>query len=149
MAAEWPIVVVEFPEKTVSDATLRVALAYVESLLTDAARTRERIFVINELTFVREGFPSAQRKTTSEWMKRTAALARASSVGGANVTPSALLRGLLAALFLLQPSPTPNFFVASRREAMLKGIQLLEKEGARLPPHLVAYRDQALVRRAG
>ncbi len=141
VTADWPIVSVEFPTKTPSDAAVVASLAYIESLMGDAARAHTKIFVINDLTPVREVISAAHRKIASEWMKRTAALARASTVGSANVTPSAFLRGLLTALFLIQPSATPTLFVATRAEAMLRGIRLLDAEGMRVPPHLIAGRD--------
>jgi hypothetical protein len=140
--ADWPILVIEFGAKIPSDAGFQAGLAHVESLMADAARAREKFFSINDLTLVRELMPASQRKYASEWMKRTAALARATGVGSASVTPSAFLRGVLTALFLLQPPPTPTVFVATRREAMKKGIEMLEREGVPLSPRLIAYRDE-------
>jgi hypothetical protein len=62
-------------------------------------------------------------------------------VGGATVTPSPILRGIITAVYWLQPSPSPTFPVATRHEAMLKGIEMLEAGSVLLSPRLVEYRD--------
>jgi hypothetical protein len=141
--ADWPILLIEFGAKIPSDAGFQAGLAYIESLMADAARTRDRYFSVQDLTQVRELMPASQRKYASEWMKRTAALARATGVGSASVTPSAFLRGVLTALYLLQPPPTPTVFVATRREAMQKGLEALEREGVRISPRLIAAATRA------
>jgi hypothetical protein len=140
--ADWPIVLVEFPEKRVPDEELVSALDQIESFLKQAKRSREMLFFITDLTLMRETTPANQRKVTAEWLKRTGPLARAASVGGATVTPSAILRGIITALYWLHPSPTPSFSVATRHEAMLKGIEMLEDAKALLSPRLIAYRDK-------
>jgi hypothetical protein len=142
-AADWPMVLIAFPANQVPDAAIRSLLGHIESLMTEAARNREKIFIITDISLVREMSPTSQRQHASEWIKRTSALARATSVGSASVTPSALLRLIFTTVFWLQPSPTPYFFVPTRREAVLKGIQLLEAERVRLPQRLLAYRDDS------
>jgi hypothetical protein len=86
--------------------------------------------------------PASQRRIAADWVKRNDPVAKVATVGGATVTPSPILRGIMTAVFWLQPSSRPMHLVATRPEGMLKGIQLLEEEGVRLPPRLVAYRDQ-------
>jgi hypothetical protein len=75
-------------------------------------------------------------------MKQTFELSKAASVGHAAVTPSAVLRGIMTAVFWITPSPRPTFPVATRHEAMLKGIEMLTAENCLLSPRLVAYRDK-------
>jgi hypothetical protein len=140
--SDWPIVLIEFPEKRVTDADLRAVLEHVESLLSEAVKNREKVFVITDLTVMREITPASQRQFTAEWIKRTASLNRAASVGGATVTPSPILRGIITAVYWLQPSPSPTFPVATRHEAMLKGIEMLEAGSSLLSPRLVEYRDK-------
>jgi hypothetical protein len=139
---DWPIVLIEFPEKRVTDADLRSVLEHFESLLKEAEKYQEKIFSITDLTMMRETTPASQRQFTGEWIKRTASLARAAALGSATVTPSALLRGIITALYWLQPPPTPVLTVATRHEAMLKGIEMLEREKMLLSPRLIAYRDK-------
>jgi hypothetical protein len=52
------------------------------------------------------------------------------------------LRGIITALYWLQPSPSPTFAVATRHDGMLKGIEMLEAGGVLLSPRLVEYRDK-------
>jgi hypothetical protein len=147
--ADWPIVLIEFPEKRVPDEGLLSALGQIESLMKQAKRNREMLFFITDLTQMRETSSANQRKLTAEWMKRTAPLSKAASVGTATVTPSAILRGIITALYWLQPAPNPSFCVATRHEAMLKGIELLEEVDALLSPRLIAYRDKHGMASAG
>jgi hypothetical protein len=139
---DWPVVFIEFPEKRVTDADLLAVLAHIESLFVEAEKNKEKIFVITDLTVMREITPANQRQFTAEWMKRTAALSKVASVGGATVTPSPILRGIMTALYWLQPSPNPTFAVATRHEAMIKGIEMLEEASVLLSPRLVEYRDK-------
>jgi hypothetical protein len=92
-AADWPIILLEFPEKRVPDATLHSALGYLESIMREAAKTRERIYILTDITLMREVTPASQRRYTADWMKRVQPLSRIASVGGAMVTPSSILRG--------------------------------------------------------
>ena len=39
--------------------------------------------------------PASQRKCVADWMARTLMLQKTVSLGGANVTPSTILRGLI------------------------------------------------------
>jgi hypothetical protein len=147
--ADWPIVLVEFPEKRVPDDGLLSALGQIESLLKQAKRNREMLFFITDLTLMRETSSANQRKLTAEWMKRTTPLSKAASVGTATVTPSAILRGIITALYWLQPAPNPAFCVATRHEGMLRGIEMLEQVNALLSPRLIAYRDKHGMASAG
>ena len=140
--SDWPIVLIEFPEKRVTDADLQAVLGYIESLLNEAVKNKEKVFVITDLTVMREITPPSQRQFTAEWIKRTASLNRAASVGGATVTPSAILRGIITAVYWLQPSPSPTFPVATRHDAMLKGIEMLEAGSVLLSPRLIEYRNK-------
>ncbi len=96
------------------------------SVMLDGRRTSERLFLITDIARMRQLAPASQRQLSAEWLKHVSPLARVASVGGATVTPSAILRGLITAVFWLQPSPNPFFCLASRHDAMLKGIELLE-----------------------
>ena len=140
--ADWPIVLIEFPERRVPDEGLLTALGQIESLLKQAKRNREMLFFVTDLTLMREYSTANQRKLTAEWIKRTGPLSTAASVGGATVTPSAILRGIITALYWLHPSPNPSFCVATRHDGMLKGIEMLEEAKALLSPRLIAYRDK-------
>jgi hypothetical protein len=139
----WPILIVEFPEHRFGDEDNRALLEHLEALMNDAVRTGEKLYFITDLTLMREFAPARQRQYTGQWIKRTTPLAQASSVGGAQVTPSAVLRGIITAIFWVQPPPTPAVCVATRSEAMRVGIERLEAAHVVLPPRLASYRDEA------
>ncbi len=126
LTSYWPILVIEFPEKKFSDEDNRGLLAHLEELMNDCSRTGEKLFFITDLTSMREFAPAVQRQYTGNWIKRTTNLARMTSVGGAQVTPSAVLRGIITAIFWIHPPPTPAVCVATRAEAMKVGIERLE-----------------------
>jgi hypothetical protein len=139
---DWPIVVVEYPAERVSDSTHREVLACIEDLMMEAVERREKLFFVTDLTSMRQFSPASHGSETARWIERTSPLARAASVGAAHVTPSAILRGLIAAVFLIHRPPTPSVFVATRREAILRGIQMLEDAHEPLPPRLLALRSR-------
>jgi hypothetical protein len=141
--SDWPIIVTDFSARPISDEAHREMLGYLEELMREAVGRREKVFIITDLTRMREFASARRRQDTSEWLKRTADLSRAASVGSGHVTPSSVLRGLITAVFWLVPPPTPSFCVSTRREAMLKGIQLLESAKIPVPFRLLALRDGA------
>jgi hypothetical protein len=139
---DWPILLTDFPSGAVPDDALYSVLAHLEASMKEALARRERLFFITDLTRMRQMTPARQRQLTGSWMKQTADLAKASSVGHATVTPSAILRGIITAVYWIQPSPKPSFSVSTVHEAMLKGIEMLAAENCLLSPRLVAYRDK-------
>jgi hypothetical protein len=137
---DWPIILIEFPEKRVDDAAFSAMLANNEALMSEARSRGEKLFFISDLTLMRELTPASQRKATAQWVERTFGLGKVASVGAAHVTPSTVLRGLFTAVFWVKPPPTPAVFVATRQEAMLRAAQMLEAAGQRLPSRLAASR---------
>jgi hypothetical protein len=137
----WPIAVFELPERGVSDAAQHAYFACMESMMTESIKKREKVFIVTDFTLLRELPSATQRKYSSDWMKRGALLCRAGSLGTAHVTPSAILRGIITAVLWVQPPPTASFCVRTRREGILKGIELLEAEKRIVPPRLQAFRD--------
>jgi len=69
-------------------------------------------------------------------MKRTHALQMIASVGGANVTPSPLLRGLITAINWFQNPAMPAVSVATRREALVAAIEMLDAANVPIPEEL-------------
>ena len=138
---DWPIVVIEFPEERVSDAALHAMFRHLEELLREAEKAEEKIFTITDLTRMHHIAPASQRRYAGEWIQHTAMLARTASVGGAQVTPSGILRGLVTAVFWVKPPPTPSVSTATREEAIERGIELLLAANVRVPPRVLALRD--------
>jgi hypothetical protein len=149
VVADWPVVVTEFPEKAVPDDALCSVFGYLQSLMTDAQRDGEKIFIITDISRMRQITPASQRRLAADWLKQVGPLTLVASAGGATVTPSTILRGVITALFWLQPSPTPFFCVATRHDAMVKGIEMLQAARVLLSPALIAYRDKGPARAAG
>jgi hypothetical protein len=134
---DWPIVTIDFPPGRVQDASLRAALGHLETLMRDAISAHEKMFTLTDLTRMRQITPASQRKLTGEWIQRTAGLARASCVASAQVTPSALLRGIITAVYWFHPPPTPSFFAATRAEAVRRAVEMLRAANVQLPPRFV------------
>jgi hypothetical protein len=139
--AYWPVVVFELPEGKISDANARAMFDCMEAVLSQGVKGRQKAFIVSDFTAVREIPPASQRKYAGEWLERNTQLCRAGSLGTAHVTPSAVLRGLITAIFWIHPSPTPSFCVRTLRDGVLKGIELLETSGAPLPPRLASFRS--------
>ncbi len=61
--------------------------------------------------------PASQRRMQAEWMKLNDAGVRRSTAGIAFVIPSAVVRGVLTAIFWLQPLACPHLVTESFEEA--------------------------------
>jgi hypothetical protein len=144
-SSDWPIVVTTFPEERVGDEDLRGMLGHLEELMRDAESRRERIFLITDITQMRQLTPASQRKLTADWMKHTFSLGKVASVGAAHVTPSAILRGIITAVAWVQPPPNPSHCVATLEEALSRGIAALSAAGQYVPPYLL---ERAKTRKA-
>jgi hypothetical protein len=144
---DWPLIVTEFPEGRLADPALHAMFAYLETLMHEAIAGREKVYFITDLTRMHTLAPASQRKYAAEWMERTAPLSKQCSVGGAQVTPSSILRGLVTAIYWLSPPPTASVFVATRKEAVAGAVAALAAAGVPLPPHLLKLQDTARARR--
>jgi hypothetical protein len=138
----WPIVVMEFPESRVSESDFHQALAYIEHLMREAVAKGEKSYQVTDITRVQELATATQRKYAAEFVKRNSTLSQQASLGTASVTPSSILRGIMTAIFWISPPPTPAVFFATRNEAYLHAIGVLERGGARLPQRLVDLRGR-------
>jgi hypothetical protein len=140
LIGDWPIVVAEFPRSRVQDESIHALLAHLEAIMVEVRSRREKFFFVSDLTHMRELPTASQRKYTADWMARTFSLSKQSGVGAAHITPSAILRGIFTAVFWVTRSPHPSVFVATRQEAMLRGIESLEAAHQVLPPRLLALK---------
>ncbi len=143
-SSDWPIVVTTFPEARVADEDLREMLHHLADLMRDAESRRERIFLITDITQMRQLTPASQRKLTADWMKQTFSLGKVASVGAAHVTPSALLRGIITAVAWIQPPPNPQVCVATLEEAFTRGIATLTAAGQLVPPRVIQRARKAV-----
>jgi hypothetical protein len=139
---DWPIIVMDIPEVRVADEDLRGALGYIEQLLRECQSKGVKCAQVTDMTRIRELPPASQRKYAGEWVRATAALQVATSVGGANVTPSAILRGIITAIHWIQKPPTPVEFFATREEAMLQCIRWLDEARVLLPSGVHELREK-------
>jgi hypothetical protein len=140
--SDWPIILMEIPEQRVADADLQAALAYIEQILRECEKTGQKCAQVTDLTRMQHMPPASQRKMSGEWVKATIELQKATSVGGANVTPSAILRGIITAIHWFQKPPTPVEFFATRNEAMLQVIAWLNQANVPLPLSVYELRDK-------
>jgi hypothetical protein len=139
---DWPIVLIDFPAKH-ERSSLVAMLAHLETLLREGEQEGDRSFVITDLSRIRSIPGADQRRYSAEWMQRTLELQKAATVGAANVAPSAVLRGIVTAVFWIRPPATPTAVVASREEAIARGVETLEAAGVKLPPRLREVRSSS------
>jgi hypothetical protein len=135
----WPVILMDYPEARIPDASLHEALKFHEHLMSEARRAGERVFHVTDLSRMLELAPASQRKYAGEWMGHTLALQRTASLGGANVSPSAIVRGLVTAINWFHQAPNPTVWVATRREAYAIALKAFERAGTRLRPDLHAW----------
>lgn len=142
---DWPILFMDMPPQRVADSSLLETLAYLEELMRAAEKAGDRSFQITDLTRIKELPPASQRQHVGDWMQRTQKLQKTATVGGANVTPGAILRGIITAINWFQSAPMPTAFVATRREAVQIGVKALD--AAKVPLGL-ELRERLLARRS-
>ena len=124
------------PASTGSSATsraVRAALAYIERLFREAKEAGQRFYQITDLTRMNEIPSAGQRKYVGEWMQRTVPLQKIASLGGANVTPSTIMRGIITAINWFQPPPMPTIYVATRQEALTSALKIFDAAKIPLP----------------
>jgi hypothetical protein len=139
---DWPILVMEFPENRFPDTEFQASLDYIEHLMVECRSAGHKCAQITDLTRMQQIAPASQRKYAGEWAKRNSDLVVASSVGGATVTPSAILRGLVTAVHWFHRPPTPNAFLATRTDGQRYVIDLLAQAREFLPPRVCELRDR-------
>ena len=77
-----------------------------------------------------------QRKHLLAWLKEFDSLVPLVSLGTAFIAPSALLRGVLTAMFWIRPYPVEQAVVSDMDEAMHWVVQRLESSGIAVPARL-------------
>jgi hypothetical protein len=136
---DWPIFVIEFPPHRPTDEGFRGAFAALEVAAKQALARNELAFVLTDLTRMRETPTASQRQDAAAFMKRAEDLLRVATIGGSHITPSAILRGLITAVYWIQPTPRPSACFATRAEAIAYGIQLYQKANVPVPQALLSY----------
>ncbi|MBZ0120662.1 MAG: hypothetical protein K8H88_26955 [Sandaracinaceae bacterium] len=121
----WPIVVVRWPK----DLTLHEVDGHFEDIKELAARGQRFVLVIDMLE---SGAPSATHRAHAA--KRLAEIYPAvghNVAGAAHVIGSALVRGILTAVYWLAPPPFETTIVATRQQAIEWAERKLAAESAR------------------
>jgi hypothetical protein len=139
---EWPIIVMVMPEHHFSDQDVQAALVHLEQVMIECRNDREKCVQVTDASRMHALPPASQRKITGEWIKKTVDLQKAVSLGGVNVTPSAIIRGIITAIHWFHKPETPVAFVATRNEAMLQAMVWLEQARVVLPPRLRELREK-------
>jgi hypothetical protein len=139
---EWPIILMVMPADRSSDADVQSAVMHLEHIMVECKKDKEKCVQVTDASAMTTLPTASQRKITGEWIKRTIQLQREVSLGGANVTPSAIIRGIITAIHWFHKPETPVVFVATRDEAMRQAIQWLEEGRVLLPPRLRQMRDK-------
>jgi hypothetical protein len=139
---DWPILLMEFPHRRLSDADFHEGLSYVEQIWGECNRLGLQVV---DFTYMREMPAASQRRYAGEWVKKTEELTKLVSLGGACVTPSSILRGIVTAIMWIYKPPNPTEFFATRPEACLHAIDQLERAEVPLPPRVIELRARLSV----
>jgi hypothetical protein len=134
------------PEHRLQDPDVQSAVMHLEQLMLECQRDKEKCVQVTDASAMTQLPPASQRKITGEWLKKTVSLQRDVSLGGANVTPSAIIRGIITAIHWFHKPETPVVFVSTRDEAMLQAIRWLEQARVTLPPRVRELRDKMLAK---
>jgi hypothetical protein len=145
---DWPLLVMEMPEGSVSDDAVHGALAHLEWIMAQTP-AGTRFFQVTDLSRMRGFAPASQRRYAGEWSRRTAELAVRTRLGAVAVAPSPMLRAILSAVSWSRGAKAPSRVASTRAEGVLRGIRALELAHPPLPPHLVMLRERLEACEAG
>ena len=107
----WPVVVVSFVG-AYSEDQFDAYLAEMDAVVARSGR-RVLIYDATECGLV----AASQRRKQADWMKAHAYQTRGNTAGIVFVLPSALLRGVLTAIFWIHPLESPHAIVKELEEA--------------------------------
>ena len=138
---QWPLILWDSPPRRVSDRAFADAMTYVGEL-SRTTPPGERSFMLTDLSRLVEAAPASQRKYAADFMSEHRDLIRRVSAGAGIVAKSAVVRGGITAVFWIRPPPVETRVVATREEGILCGIEMIEKAGTPLPPHLLQLREK-------
>ena len=96
-----------------------------------AANAGQRLLVIDATHSA--ATPATQRRMQADWMKEHADRIRKYTVGVAFVIPSGLIRGMLTAIFWIQPLPSPHEVCSTLEQALAWGDIQLGAHGLKIP----------------
>jgi hypothetical protein len=109
----WPLLIVSF-DGLASDDEFD---AYLVELGHYANRGETWCTIFDGTRSV--GAPASQRRKMASWIKKHESVLARHSAGAAFVIRSAMVRGVLTAIFWVQPLPHPHAIVSTREEAEL------------------------------
>lgn len=142
---DWPLLLMVMPDHRLEDGDVQSAVMHLEQIMLECKKSREKCVQVTDASAMTALPTASQRKLTGEWMKKTGDLQRDVSLGGANVTPSAIIRGIITAIHWFHKPETPVVFVATRDEGMLQAIKWFEQAKIPLPARLREVRDRLSV----
>lgn len=136
-----PLIVIRYDGPT-SDADFE---AYLETLRLSMSEPKAGPRVLLQDATLAYPITPKQRKRQADWMKEHAAQIARLTLGCAFVIPSSLMRGVLTAIFWIQPLPCPHEISGTIPEALAWCSEKLNERGLSLPPGArgLWMRDQA------
>ena len=115
----WPLTVVSF----VGTCTEDQFDAYLSTMDEVVARTGKRVLIYDATEC---GMVAASlRRKQADWMKKHSARIRGNTAGIVFVLPSALLRGMLTAIFWIHPLDSQHSIVKTIDEAVVRAHEWL------------------------
>lgn len=124
----WPLVLVTWPERPVTDEDL-------ETYLQESARHLQRgRHVVLHLADGASGLSSRQRKRMASYIKQHRTELRQKVLCGAIVLEKPVLRAIVTAVNWLAPPASPQRIFAHREEAQAWLEQVLTDAGLEAPP---------------
>jgi hypothetical protein len=130
----WPIVVSNIYGKVHSEETLREAYdAWTDFMI------RGKHVLILDMTQGNAGATAAQRARVAEWIQQNVALLQARrQLAHVLVFDSAIVRGIVTAVFWLRPPANPHFAAATMNQAVDYAVASLKEAGVAIAPQQIA-----------
>ena len=126
--SRWPLVVVTFPDRRVSDDEFR---AFIDDQRAFVSR-REPHVVIADVRHAKV-ISAAQRRPVAAWLAEAEPVSREFTLAMAIVVDNPMMRGGIAAVFWLKEPPVPTKAVGSMQEALDHVLGVLHEKGIAAP----------------
>jgi hypothetical protein len=140
----WPIVVSNIYGKEHSDATLNAAYQAWTSFMHRGPHV-----LLMDMTEGTAGATAAQRARVATWLEQNDALLRSGrQLAHVLIFDSAVMRGIVTAVFWLRPPANPHFAAATIDAAVDYALDVLEEHGIPISPERIAAARRAGSRRA-
>jgi hypothetical protein len=136
----WPLIVWNSPRDSPHEAVMRALEYLVQVWKATPADTKS--FLVCDLSLQGRAPSASERREIASFLALHDKLQRKALLGGALVVSSAIVRGVITAVFWLRPPAVPQKAFGTRAQAVTHAIEQIERHAGVLPRELRELRQR-------